>query len=37
MPFLFSAFAEFTIEDEKKLGQEFMKMVNNGFLIQDKG
>lgn len=35
--FVFPAFAEFTIEDEKKLGQEFYeKMVNNGFLIQDK-
>ena len=31
------AFAEFTIEDEKKLGQEFYeKMVKHDFLVQDK-
>jgi len=35
--FVFPAFAEFTIEDEKKVGQEFYeKMVKNDFLIQDK-
>ena len=35
--FVFPAFAELTIEDEKKLGQEFYeKMVKNNFLIQEK-
>ena len=35
--FVFPAFAELTIEDEKKLGQEFYeKMVKNDFLIQDR-